>query len=72
MQFMKDIEAFIEQGGAKVLVDAWLAGAFGSKDKCIRTPEDANGLKVRSAGATFAQMWAGAGVSIISIPSSEV
>ncbi len=70
--FMKDIKAIIEQGGAKVLADAWLAGAFGSKDKCIKRPEDAAGLKVRSAGATFAQMWAGAGASIVSIPSNEV
>ncbi|MCV0440193.1 MAG: TRAP transporter substrate-binding protein DctP [Hydrogenophaga sp.] len=70
--FMTDIKAIIEQGGAKVLADAWLAGAFGSKDKCIRKPEDASGLKVRSAGATFAQMWAGAGASIVAIPSSEV
>jgi TRAP-type C4-dicarboxylate transport system substrate-binding protein len=70
--FMKDIKAIIEQGGVKVLADAWLAGAFGGKDKCIRKPEDAAGLKVRSAGATFAQMWAGAGASIVSIPSNEV
>lgn len=70
--FMKDIKAIIEQGGVKVLADAWLAGAFGGKDKCIRKPEDAAGMKVRSAGATFAQMWAGAGASIVSIPSNEV
>lgn len=70
--FMKDIKAIIEQGGVKVLADAWLAGAFAGKDKCIKKPEDAAGLKVRSAGATFAQMWAGAGASIVSIPSNEV
>lgn len=70
--FMQDIKAIIEQGGARVLADAWLAGAFGSKDKCIRKPEDASGLKVRSAGSTFAQMWAGAGASIVSVPSNEV
>ena len=70
--FMQDIKAIIEQAGVKVLADAWLAGAFGSKDKCIKKPEDAAGLKVRSAGATFAQMWAGAGASIVSIPSNEV
>jgi TRAP-type C4-dicarboxylate transport system substrate-binding protein len=70
--FMKDIKAIIEQGGARVLADAWLAGAFGGKEKCIRKPEDAAGLKVRSAGATFSQMWAGAGASIVSIPSNEV
>jgi TRAP-type transport system periplasmic protein len=70
--FMKDIKAVIEQAGVVVLSDAWLAGAFGGKDKCIRKPEDAAGVKVRSAGATFAQMWAGAGASIVSIPSNEV
>jgi TRAP-type transport system periplasmic protein len=70
--FMQEIKSIIEQGGAHVLADAWLAGAFGSKDKCIRKPEDAAGLKVRSAGSTFAQMWAGAGASIVSIPSNEV
>ncbi|MDH4050417.1 MAG: TRAP transporter substrate-binding protein DctP [Rubrivivax sp.] len=70
--FMQDIKAIIEKAGVKVLADAWLAGAFGGKDKCIRRPEDAAGLKIRSAGSTFAEMWAGAGASIVSIPSSEV
>ena len=71
-EFMKDIKGIIEQGGVKVLADAWLAGAFAGKEKCIRKPEDVEGLKVRSAGATFSQMWAAAGASIVSIPSSEV
>ena len=71
-KFMKDIQAIIEKGGVKVLANAWLAGAFAGKDKCIRKPEDAQGLKVRSAGATFAEMWAAAGASVVSIPSSEV
>jgi TRAP-type C4-dicarboxylate transport system substrate-binding protein len=70
--FMAEIRSIIEQGGVKVLADAWLAGAFGGKDKCIRKPEDAAGLKVRSAGSTFAEMWAGAGATIVSIPSNEV
>ncbi|MGE3247210.1 MAG: TRAP transporter substrate-binding protein DctP [Beijerinckiaceae bacterium] len=70
--FMTDIKGIIEKGGVKVLADAWLAGAFGSKDKCILEPADAKGLKVRSAGATFSRMWAGAGASILSIPSNEV
>src|SRR4051794_10169632 len=37
--FMKDIKDVIEKGGVHVLADAWLAGAFGAKDKCIRTPQ---------------------------------
>jgi TRAP-type C4-dicarboxylate transport system substrate-binding protein len=70
--FMADIKKIIEDGGVKVLADAWLAGAFGGKDKCIKVPADAAGLKIRSAGSTFAEMWAGAGASIVSIPSNEV
>lgn len=70
--FMQDIKGIIEQGGARVLADAWLAGAFAGKDRCILKPEDAAGMKVRSAGATFSQMWAGAGASVVSIPSNEV
>lgn len=70
--FMKDIKKIIEDAGILVLADAWLAGAFGAKDKCILEPADAKGLKVRSAGATFAEMWAGAGASVINIPSNEV
>ncbi len=70
--FMDDIRKVVEQGGARVLADAWLAGAFGAKDKCIRSPQDVQAMKVRSAGATFASMWAGAGASIASISSNEV
>jgi len=70
--FMDSIRAKIEEAGVIVLADAWLAGAVGSKTECIRKPEDIKGLKVRSAGATFAAMWQQAGASIVSIPSSEV
>src|SRR3989442_4734529 len=70
--FMKDIKAHIEKAGVIVLADAWLAGAIASKTACIRTPDDIKGLKVRSAGPTFAAMWQSAGASIVSIPSNEV
>jgi TRAP-type C4-dicarboxylate transport system substrate-binding protein len=69
---MKDIKAQIEKAGVVVLADAWLAGAVASKKGCIRKPEDIKGLKIRSAGPTFAQMWQAAGASIVSIPSNEV
>jgi TRAP-type C4-dicarboxylate transport system substrate-binding protein len=71
-QFMKDIKAKIEQAGVIVLADAWLAGAVASKKSCIRTPADIKGLKIRSAGPTFAAMWQAAGASIVSVPSNEV
>ena len=55
--FMKDIKAQIDKA---------------SKRGCIRKPDDIKGLKVRSAGPTFAAMWQAAGASIVSIPSNEV
>jgi TRAP-type transport system periplasmic protein len=70
--FMKDIKAQIDKAGVVVLADAWLAGAVASKRGCIRKPDDIKGLKVRSAGPTFAAMWQAAGASIVSIPSNEV
>jgi len=70
--FMKDIKAKIDRAGVIVLSDAWLAGAMASKRGCIRTPADVKGLKMRSAGPTFASMWQSAGASIVNIPSNEV
>jgi TRAP-type C4-dicarboxylate transport system substrate-binding protein len=70
--FMKEIKAQIDKAGVVVLADAWLAGAIASKKGCIRKPDDIKGLKVRSAGPTFASMWQSAGASIVSIPSNEV
>src|SRR4249920_1756576 len=71
-KFMKEIKAKIEKAGVIVLSDAWLAGAVASKKACIRTPADIRGLKIRSAGPTFAAMWQAAGASIVSVPSNEV
>jgi TRAP-type C4-dicarboxylate transport system substrate-binding protein len=70
--FMKDIKAQIDKAGVIVLADAWLAGAVASKRACIRKPDDIKGLKIRSAGPTFASMWQAAGASIVSVPSNEV
>ena len=70
--FMKEVKAKIDRAGVVVLADAWLAGAIASKRGCIRKPEDIKGLKVRSAGPTFAEMWQAAGASIVNIPSNEV
>ena len=70
--FMKEIRAKVEKAGVVVLADAWLAGAVASKKACIRKPADIKGVKIRSAGPTFAAMWQEAGASIVSIPSNEV
>src|SRR5438105_8178524 len=71
-KFMKDLRSKIEKAGVIVLSDAWLAGGIASKKSCVRTPADIKGVKVRSAGPTFAAMWQSAGASIVSIPSNEV
>src|SRR5881628_50902 len=71
-KFMKEIRSKIEKAGVIVLSDAWLAGAVASKKNCIRAPADIKGLKIRSAGPTFAAMWQAAGASIVSVPSNEV
>src|SRR5215813_3459746 len=56
-EFMKDIKEKINKAGVLVLADAWLAGAVAAKRGCIRNPYDIKGLKIRSAGPTFAEMW---------------
>ncbi len=70
--FMTDIKKIIDKAGIVVLADAWLAGAFGSKKDCIVAPDSVKGLKFRSAGRFFAEMWRGAGASIVAMASSEV
>src|SRR5438132_9038327 len=70
--FMQDIRERIQKANVMVLSDAWLAGAVASKRACIRKPDDIKGLKIRSAGPTFAAMWQHAGASIVSVPSNEV
>lgn len=70
--FMDDIKKVINDAGVVVLADAWLAGAFASKTKCITGPESMKGQVTRAAGPAFEQMLVGAGASIASMPSSEI
>ncbi|KPK13706.1 MAG: ABC transporter substrate-binding protein [Betaproteobacteria bacterium SG8_41] len=70
--FMDDIRKIIEDSGAKVLADAWLAGGFASKKTCILWPDDIKGQVTRGAGKAFEQMLVGAGASISSMASSEI
>ena len=70
--FMDDIRKVVDDGGARVLADAWLAGAFASKKNCILMPEDIKGQVTRAAGPAFEQMLVGAGASISSMASSEI
>ena len=70
--FMADIKKIINDAGVMVLSDAWLAGGFASKKKCILNPADIKGQVSRAAGKAFERMLVGAGASIASMPSSEI
>ncbi|GEK71981.1 ABC transporter substrate-binding protein [Halomonas halophila] len=71
-EFMGMIKNVIQEGGARVLADAWLAGGFASSQQCITSPDTVEGQTFRAAGPAFEQMLAGAGASISSMPSSEI
>ena len=69
---MDEIRKIMDDAGVIVLSDAWLAGGFASKTKCIRNPSDAQGQVMRAAGKAFNQMLAAAGAGIQKMPSSEI
>jgi TRAP-type C4-dicarboxylate transport system substrate-binding protein len=71
-EFMTDIKKTIEDAGALVIADAWLSGAFASKQGCITSPDTIKGQVIRAAGPAFEEMLAAAGASISSMPSSEI
>lgn len=71
-EFMGMIKEVIREGGARVLADAWLSGAFASSQNCITSPETVEGQNFRAAGPAFEEMLAAAGASIASMPSSEI
>jgi len=70
--FMDEIKKIVEDKGAIVIADAWLAGGFASKKDCITSPDTIKGQVIRAAGPAFEQMLAAAGASISSMPSSEI
>jgi len=70
-EFMNRIKEIVNEAGAVVLSDTWLAGGFTSGKNCILVPEDIKGQNYRAAGPYFEKMLAGAGASIVSMPSSE-
>ncbi|HSV28368.1 MAG TPA: TRAP transporter substrate-binding protein DctP, partial [Candidatus Omnitrophota bacterium] len=49
----------------------WVAGAFGSTGRCLVTPADAKGLRVRPSGAGFADLWRAAGAEPVSDLGSD-
>lgn len=71
-EFMDMIKAVIQEGGARVLADAWLSGGFASSQNCITSPDTVEGQNFRAAGPAFEEMLEAAGASIASMPSSEI
>lgn len=70
--FMEQLHKLVEDNGAIVLSDAWLAGGFVSKKNCITNPASIKGQVSRAAGPSFEEMLSAAGASISSMPSSEI
>jgi TRAP-type transport system periplasmic protein len=71
-EFMRAIKKVVEDAGAIVISDAWLSGAFVSKQGCITAPDTIKGQVIRAAGPAFEEMLVAAGASISSMPSSEI
>ena len=71
-KFMDMIKTVINDAGARVLADAWLAGGFASNEQCVTSPDTVQGQTMRAAGPAFDEMLAVAGASIASMPSSEI
>lgn len=71
-EFMDMIKKVINDAGARVLADAWLAGGFASNKQCITSPDTVQGQTLRAAGPAFDEMLATAGASIASMPSSDI
>jgi len=71
-KFMDMIKTVINDAGARVLADAWLAGGFASNKQCVTSPDTVKGQTMRAAGPAFDEMLATAGASIASMPSSEI
>ncbi|WP_227368845.1 TRAP transporter substrate-binding protein DctP [Halomonas sp. M20] len=71
-EFMDMIKEVINEAGARVLADAWLAGGFASNMRCVTAPDTVDGQTMRAAGPAFDEMLAEAGASIASMPSSEI
>jgi TRAP-type C4-dicarboxylate transport system substrate-binding protein len=71
-EFMGMIKDVINDAGAKVLADAWLAGGFASNKQCVTSPDTVEGQTMRAAGPAFDEMLATAGASIASMPSSQI
>jgi TRAP-type C4-dicarboxylate transport system substrate-binding protein len=69
---MDMIKTVINDAGARVLADAWLAGGFASNEQCVTSPDTVQGQTMRAAGPAFDEMLAVAGASIASMPSSEI
>lgn len=71
-EYMDMIKDVIQEGGARVLADAWLSGGFASSEQCITSPDTVDGQVFRAAGPAFEEMLEAAGASIASMPSSDI
>ena len=68
----KAIEKILEEKGVKMISWIWQAGGVASRDKDIRVPEDAKGIKVRGGSREMDRLFAAAGSQVSTMPSNEI
>lgn len=68
---MRELRRQIEAEGVMILADSWVAGAIGSRGKCVLGPADVKGLRARTIGKYMANAWSAAGAIPVPAPTSD-
>lgn len=68
----KAIEKIMEEKGVKMISWIWQAGGVASRDKDIRVPDDAKGVKIRGGSREMDRLFAAAGAQVSTMPSNEI
>lgn len=66
------LDKILEEKGIKMLSWVWQAGGIASRDKDIRVPDDAKGIKVRGGSREMDRLFAAAGSQVSTMPSNEI
>lgn len=68
---MRELKRQIEAAGVVILADSWIPGAYASRKRCVRVPDDAKGMRARTIGPFMAEFWAGAGATPVPVKTSD-
>jgi TRAP-type C4-dicarboxylate transport system substrate-binding protein len=68
----KQLTAFLEEKGIKIISWVWQAGGVASREKPLVSPADAKGMKVRGGSREMDMVLQAAGAAVLSLPSNEL